>query len=68
MATTNSDKRVVNVTATEGEIGNLLGKRAFDLGVIDFIPDAVRLSDLGDGTFEVIFEVATNVRQKETES
>ena len=59
MATTLSDKRIVNVNVTRAELATLLGEKAQQAGLINFTPDSVEVFDNGDTGFEIRFEVAT---------
>ena len=55
MPTVEADKRAVTVKATKAEMENLLGTKAFEAGLIDFLPDAVRLTPAGPGLYEITF-------------
>ena len=58
MATITKDTRKVYVSTTHAELASLLGAKAMELGLIDFMPDRLGISDTGNG-FELIFEKDT---------
>ena len=59
MATTTSDKRIVRVAVSANELATLLGSKAQELGLIDFVPATVEVIPQGDGSAEIVFEKDT---------
>lgn len=58
MANTTKDTRVVRVAVTHAELASVIGEKAIETGLIDFMPDRVEVFQALDG-FEIVFEKDT---------
>ncbi|KKK89327.1 hypothetical protein LCGC14_2734230 [marine sediment metagenome] len=61
MASTIIDKRIVVISVTSTEILNVLGAKATELGIIDFVPDNIKIKESSDVgmAFDITFEKNT---------